>query len=199
MPDRHPTARRLIEDGLRLFAEVGVAGTPIVRIEEAAGLAPGSGAFYRHFRSKAELLAAAVADAATATQFGIDQLAVAERLPFEDQPVFIARGAWLMFDAHRDLLLVLTRERGPRPAGYGHGPDDWPGSGVPFVSSWLRARVASGDLAPVEDPDATALVLLDTLWAYWLQREAEGPTPYGIDDTRFIAAWTDLVLRLRHP
>lgn len=197
MPERHPTARRLIEHGLRLFAEHGVAGTPIVRIEEAAGLAPSSGAFYRHFRSKAELLEAAVDDAAASTLAGADFLSALDGLSLEAQAVAIARGAWFVFDAHRDLVLVLTRDTHPRPRSYGYEPGMFPGSGPRFIASWLRTHVESGDFAPIGDPDATALVLADALTNYWLQREAEDPVPYGVESDRFVGAWVELVLRLR--
>jgi AcrR family transcriptional regulator len=197
VPDRHPTARRLIDHGLRLFAENGIAGTPIVRIEEAAGLAPSSGAFYRHFRSKSDLLVAAVDDAAASTQVGADWLNALEDLALQDQVVAIARGAWFVFDAHRDLVLVLTRDTHPKPPNYGYEATQFPGMGMTFIATWIRAHVATGDLAPIADPEATALVFADALTNYWLQREAEDPIPYGVDSDRFIAAWADLLLRLR--
>src|SRR6476646_10593675 len=49
-----------MEVALRLFGEQGFAGTSIAQIEGAAGLTPGSGGLFRHFRSKRELLTAAV-------------------------------------------------------------------------------------------------------------------------------------------
>jgi AcrR family transcriptional regulator len=193
---RHPTAVRLIEHGLRLFAQAGMVGTPIVRIEEAAGLAPGSGAFYKHFRSKDELLAAAVADAAASTQRAADTFLALDGFTLEEQLVLIARGTWATFDTHRDLILVLTRDvrARPTPPGYSHAADDFPGQGVALVAAWLRRRVDGGDVGPVVDPEATALVLLDALTNHWLQREAEDAAPYGVDRERFLAAWVDLAL-----
>ena len=47
---------RILAEALRLFGEQGYAGTSIAQIEKAAGLSPGSGALYRHFKSKDELL-----------------------------------------------------------------------------------------------------------------------------------------------
>jgi hypothetical protein len=49
----------------------------------------------------------------------------------------------------------------------------------------------------VEDPEATAVVLMDALTNYWLQREVEDPVPYGVDGDRFVAAWSRLVLGMR--
>ena len=43
-----------------MFAELGFAGTTVTEIGRRAGLSPGSGSFYRHFRSKQDLLPAAI-------------------------------------------------------------------------------------------------------------------------------------------
>src|SRR2546423_5396608 len=51
---------RIVRVAIALFAERGYAGTSVADIQAAAGLAPGSGAMYKHFRSKQEVLAAAI-------------------------------------------------------------------------------------------------------------------------------------------
>ena len=198
MPERHPTARRIIREALRLFAEDGIAGTPIVRIEEAAGLAPSSGAFYRHFTSKAAVLEAAVDDAAAASALAVDALAALDELPLDQQVLFIARGTWMVFDSQRDLMLVLTRGAAPPPANYSHDSADFPDNGVAFLADWLtkRSRGRGRVLKQMADPEATALVLLDALTFYWMQKEAEAAAPYGVDSERFIKAWCSLVLQL---
>lgn len=55
-----PTRERLITEAMRLFGEQGYRGTSVAQIEAAAGLAPGSGALYHHFKSKEELLEAGI-------------------------------------------------------------------------------------------------------------------------------------------
>lgn len=52
------TRDRLLTHALRLFGERGYAGTHVTDIEAAAGLTPGSGSFYRHFKSKEEVFEA---------------------------------------------------------------------------------------------------------------------------------------------
>jgi tetracycline repressor-like protein len=52
---------RLLSAALRLFAAKGYAATSVADIQRESGLAPGSGALYKHFGSKRELLEAAVA------------------------------------------------------------------------------------------------------------------------------------------
>ena len=54
------TRERILDVALDLFAEHGYEGTPITAIEREVGLAAGTGSFHRHFRSKEELLHAAV-------------------------------------------------------------------------------------------------------------------------------------------
>jgi len=58
-----PSARtrdRLVTEAMRLFGEQGYQATSITQIEAAAGLAPGSGALYHHFKTKEALLEAGV-------------------------------------------------------------------------------------------------------------------------------------------
>ena len=50
------TRERLLEAAITLFARQGYEATSIADIQRACGLAPGSGALYKHFSSKRELL-----------------------------------------------------------------------------------------------------------------------------------------------
>ena len=51
-----PTRDRILDAALDLFMERGVAGTTVSDIERAVGLAAGTGSFYRHYKSKEELV-----------------------------------------------------------------------------------------------------------------------------------------------
>lgn len=55
-----PTRDRLVSEAMRLFSAKGFEATSVSQIEAAAGLAPGSGALYRHFKSKDALLDAGI-------------------------------------------------------------------------------------------------------------------------------------------
>jgi AcrR family transcriptional regulator len=54
------TRERLVTEAMRLFSAKGFEATSVSQIEAAAGLAAGSGALYRHFKSKDALLAAGI-------------------------------------------------------------------------------------------------------------------------------------------
>jgi AcrR family transcriptional regulator len=59
MPEA-PTRERLVTQAMRLFGARGYHATSVAQIEAAAGLAPGSGALYHHFKSKEALLEAGI-------------------------------------------------------------------------------------------------------------------------------------------
>src|SRR6478735_7008998 len=54
------TRERLLTEAMRLFSDKGFEATSVSQIEAAAGLAAGSGALYRHFKSKDDLLVAGI-------------------------------------------------------------------------------------------------------------------------------------------
>lgn len=60
MSAQAPTRERLLTAAMQLFSERGFDATSVAQIEAAAGLAVGSGALYRHFKSKVALLDAGI-------------------------------------------------------------------------------------------------------------------------------------------
>ncbi|QNJ94882.1 TetR/AcrR family transcriptional regulator [Mycolicibacterium fluoranthenivorans] len=54
------TRDRILTEAMRLFGDKGFEATSVSQIESAAGLAAGSGALYRHFKSKDALLVAGI-------------------------------------------------------------------------------------------------------------------------------------------
>jgi AcrR family transcriptional regulator len=60
MTAQTPTRERLVTEAMRLFSTKGFEATSVSQIEAAAGLSAGSGALYRHFKSKDALLDAGI-------------------------------------------------------------------------------------------------------------------------------------------
>ena len=54
------TRERLVTEAMALFSRQGYKATSVAQIEAAAGLTPGSGAPYHHFKSKELLLEAGI-------------------------------------------------------------------------------------------------------------------------------------------
>jgi AcrR family transcriptional regulator len=84
-----PTRERILDAAWRLFLRQGFAGTTVTQIEAAASLAAGSGSFYRHFRSKEELLLAAAESLA-------DEVAATFRESVGDQEVGVQEAGPLL-------------------------------------------------------------------------------------------------------
>lgn len=194
VPGRHPTTQRLIREGMRLFAARGIDGTAITAIEAAAGLAPGSGAFYKHFRTKADLYVAAVADATeamtTTTSASPDPPSGELRAEAEQ----IARRALHLLDDRRDVILVTMRD-GQRLLRGDDLARSWPATGHEWFAGWLRDRRDSGAIV-VADPDGAAVVFLGALTNYWLNSRGGVQPVLGVDEEPFIASWADLLARL---
>jgi len=61
MPARASSTReRIMQAAFELFLAQGIHGTAVTDIERAVGLTAGRGSFYKHFRSKDDLLAAVI-------------------------------------------------------------------------------------------------------------------------------------------
>jgi AcrR family transcriptional regulator len=86
------TRERILDVAFLLFVEVGFTGTTVTKIEHRAGLTAGSGGFYRHFRSKEDLLPAAVEREVTRCMEAIEESRAAH--PTIQDPAR-ARKMWL--------------------------------------------------------------------------------------------------------
>ncbi len=109
-----PTRERIIEEALRLFAEKGYSATAVSEIEAAAGLSPGAGGLYRHFRSKEEVLAAAVrAHAARTTdqiEVTLHSAAAAQLTPLPDRLRYLCELGLAKMSEEANLIRVIFRD-----------------------------------------------------------------------------------------
>lgn len=154
---RQAEARRvqLIDTALEVFAAKGVEGATVKDLSEAAGVAPGL--LYHYFRSKEDLLQAA-----------LDRhyfLPVLRRIasPDRDRPtrevlIEVGQGFAAMLREHRPLLQVMIREAPTNPA-VAERVERAQREGVRLISEYLASRVAAGELRP-HDTEATARLLL---------------------------------------
>lgn len=192
-PRRSPAAERILREAMRLFAERGYERTSIADIQAAAGLAPGSGALYKHFPSKEAVLAAGMDDF----------MAVGERArelirtvpgPADRALDVLGHAALQMLDDDREVLRIVYRELEQFPALRDEVRERRMQGTYAGLAEWLRARAAAGELR-VEDPEATAAVLLGALTSYKVFQVLLGDAPAGLDDERFVRAWLRVMLR----
>ena len=96
------TREKLKREALKLFLKKGYSKTSIADIELAAGLAPRTGGFYRHFRSKVDL-AVEIGETSiieTRQDLGFDLLPLGDT---RSELVLIAKGYLQIVDANVDL------------------------------------------------------------------------------------------------
>jgi AcrR family transcriptional regulator len=197
-PGRTPTRERLIDAALELFAERGYEGTSVGAIESAAGLAPRSGALYKHFPSKRALLGAALADRMDAIDRIDARMDLLSAGDLRTELTMIGRMALGELDNERLLARVVMKDgdRFPEIAADFH--DALVARGRALGIAWLQSRaVALGiDLA---DAEATGEVLVDALVGRALKGFMLGERLGVVERDRFVAAWVELGVRVLEP
>lgn len=195
MPTEGPTRDRVLRVAMRLFGEQGYAATTIAQIEAAAGLSPGSGSLYRHFRSKQELLeqgvrtqleGAADLRALLGDERGLDDLGLPERLRV------VLRTAIARLERGRDLIWMLFRDYRAFPELMERLREDQMSRVGEAFARWLQVQPELRD-ADCDWP-AVAGVLIAAVSHYWLLRDSFGTEPFDVDEDRYLAAITDLVV-----
>ncbi len=185
-----PGRERLLAAALELFAAKGFAATSVADIQQASGLAPGSGALYKHFSSKRELLDAAVRHRLDSIVSAREQYD-AERPKSTEEAVRTAgQLIWSNLTGSEELLRIMLRE----PDALGElGEQTWQAitdNAYQRFADELTASNRSGRTA-IPDPTATAAVAIASLTYYSTLRALNGRTPGNVDQDRYFEAWVD--------
>jgi AcrR family transcriptional regulator len=161
-----------------------------VDIQVACGLAPGSGALYKHFPSKQVLLEHAVRrNLELMANKHADALADLPADPREALQL-LASVVWAVMDSERDLIRIMIREFGGFPRLF---EEMWQGVLAHLYrvcTEWITTLRDQGQ-ADVADPDATAAVLIASLTYYPILDTLIGHTPGDLAPDRFLAGWLD--------
>jgi AcrR family transcriptional regulator len=192
------TRERIIDEALRLFAEKGYAATAVAEIEAAAGLSPGAGGLYRHFRSKDEVMAAAIRAHATRTKEQIEvtmRLATSgERGPLPDRLRYLCKLGLAKMTEEASLIRVVFRDLDQFPHLVDEFREDLVQPLYEVMTTWgcQQPEFAGADI----DWPAVAAVLGGAVVNYWLTTTQLGAPPGPATEPRFIAAWTRLAIGL---
>ncbi|MFC1421077.1 TetR/AcrR family transcriptional regulator [Streptacidiphilus cavernicola] len=189
------TRARVVAEAMRLFGEQGYTRTTIAEIERAAGLSPGSGSLYRHFRSKEELLAEGVRskvaeNAGLLATIGDAQAMVA--LPLRERLALLARAGLHRLEQERDLNRIVVRDLAAFPALLAEVREGEMRRVHAAVAQWLQMQAGPEE----RDWEAVAVVLVGSVSHFWLLRDVFGTHPSGLDEDRWVAAFVDLAERL---
>jgi AcrR family transcriptional regulator len=174
-----------------LFDERGYRATTVGDIEEAAGLSPRAGAFYRHFASKEEVFRAAldrwINDVRTFPRL------VGELLPLDDlraELTVVAKGSLRLLDRQHQLFRFLAREGDAFPALVAQVHDDLVAQGYRQMERFLADRLGR-DRVDAE-VRALAAIALGSLVHYRQDQAIYGHPPAGASEDAFVDAWVDL-------
>ena len=190
------TRERLIREGMRLFAEHGFKGTTVGDIESAAGLVPRRGALYRHFRTKRDLLEAAVERHIHEFQ---SMSGVMDLLPLGDvraELTLLIKWLLVELEREREVVLILEKEGAQLPDLRDRFYENVGDFG--FHQAVDLTRRLLKEIPALSDIDVEALVSV-TVGAITCHRRTEwtfGRTPLDLDDERLAAGVVDIVVRL---
>jgi len=190
-----PTSERLINEGLRLFAERGFRATTVGEIEAAAGLKPRRGALYRHFPTKEALLEAAVRRHLEAVRDVRDRFLALPVGNVRSEVRTLAHSVWEELSAERLIVDILEREGGRITALRDMFRERISDCGYRAMTE-LMLRWAGPGLREDVDLEATAVLALGSLVNVHRSTWTFGGSPLGIGEDRILEAWTAHVTAL---
>ncbi|HVT00129.1 MAG TPA: helix-turn-helix domain-containing protein [Solirubrobacterales bacterium] len=189
MPAASPvsTRERIVDEAMRLFSQNGYAATSVAKIEDAAGLTPGAGGLYHHFKSKEALLAAGI-------ERHLERLGALRRIrevlgslgDLRAELKLTARYFLAELDEESELLRILASDVRNRPQVLTAAAEQLVGSALSGFAGWIAAE-AEREL-PAEEARALAMFGLGSLLSSRLLRDVIGVT-VPVDDENLVDAW----------
>lgn len=188
-----PTRERLVIEAMRLFSEQGYEATSVAQIETAAGLSPGSGALYHHFKSKEALLDAGIDRQLDRRHAMQDIRALFAGLgDLRSELTMLGRYILAVLDEETQLLRIASRVPSDRSARLNHA--------YAALFDGLHAELAdwlTGWAPDISTRDATALsaVAVNALHGKRATDALFHAPGANIPDEDYIAEWTALIAR----
>ncbi len=185
---------RIAEAATALISKRGFRETTIGDIEEAAGLTRRAGGFYRHFKSKEEVLVHAIDGMAEEMLATIRLEEIVSLKSPRAELLVIAQSMLRHAEAHRPLRLLLQREghklpllsRAARRANARLAAIDV----VPWVEDVLKRSNAKKGNATKHNARELALTIFGPIVLYVISIDRGDPA-FGLKDEHFLAAWAD--------
>lgn len=184
------TRERIVTEAIRLFAAHGFSGTTVGDIEAAAGLAPRAGGLYRHFRSKEDVLSAAIDRHVREMEQIRVRLEVMPLGALRAELMLAARWAITELRAEQLVMKVVQRDgdRFPQLVAEVHERIIVPGHAE---AAHMFERMFAECGVEGRRPRAYATVALGSLVGYVLEQTMFGAAPGGTSEDDFIDAWVD--------
>lgn len=179
-----------MNEAMLLFSSKGFNPTTIGDIEKAAGLTPRAGGFYRHFKSKQAILREVVdsTEAHIFAQFNEQLLLPLGNLRADI--LMIGRMILYIGEQCRPLRIILRSEVKNFPeildkmkAINSRLPEE-------FLIPWLRKSLKNTafETTPI---DEMLQIVFGSVFYYMMSLDID-PTPYGIEQEKFLQSWADV-------
>lgn len=180
----------LVAAAVHLFGEKGYASTSVADIQVACGLTPGSGALYKHFASKGDLLAEAVQR--YVSDLEKSRVRLIEVLPDDPRSALtaIAEAVSSAMGADRSIIRVSLRDLEGFPDLLALLWDGLLANLYREIADWIEALKTRRAVA-VADSQATAAVLVASLTYYRILEALIGHTPGDVGLEAFLTAWVE--------
>jgi AcrR family transcriptional regulator len=182
-----PTRERIVDEAMRLFSQNGYTATSVAKIEDAAGLTPGAGGLYHHFKSKEAVLAAGI-------ERHLERLGALRRIrevlgslgDLRAELKLTARYFLAELDQESELLRILASDVRNRPQVLTAAAEQLVGSTLTGFAGWIAAEAERE--VPAEEARALAMFGLGSLLSSRLLRDVIGVT-VPVDDENLVDAW----------
>jgi AcrR family transcriptional regulator len=197
-PTSTPTKERIVDEAMRLFAEVGYRGASIAKIEQASGLSPGAGGLYRHFDSKEAVLMAGI-------RCHLKRLETLREVrqalgQFGNTAAEIEATARYFLDeldSQAELLRVLASEVRQHPKLLSSAVNELIESTFASFADWLY-DAARGTIDR-QRAQAISTVAMGSLLSTRLIRHVLGVEPAPLDDDQLVSTWVEIVSNMLKP
>ena len=190
-----PTRERILDAAITLFGEQGFKATSVAQIEAAAGLSPGAGGLFHHFRSKQAVLEAGIErHLARLNALRDIRRIVGDLGDVRVELTIFARYILAELDEESDLLRLLLLEARQRPEVLGAAVDTMVGGSATDFAGWLAARPGQS-LSPTQ-AQAIAVLGLGSLLAPRLTQAVLGRSVLALDDQALVAGWVHTMMLL---
>jgi len=175
---------------MELFGEKGFRGTSITQIETAAGLTPGAGGIYHHFRTKEALLEAGLAR-------NLERVAALRDIQklmtglgdLRVELTILARYALTVLDEEQALLRIMATESRSRPELFEKSVNGVLHRSFAGFAAWLCEE---SDVT-AERANSISAVAVGALVSIRVLPNLFGVGP-AIEDDAFVKMWVEMVM-----
>jgi AcrR family transcriptional regulator len=181
-------AGRLLTAAMQLFADKGYERTTVGEIQVAAGLTFGSGALYKHFPSKESVLVEGIDRFVESARTDRKTLEELDAETFAAALLAIAQGAMSSFARDKDALRIAWRDLEGFPELQEKVRTERIRATFDDLSAWLEHHAKPGNLDL--DLQAVSAVALGSLAFFQILKFLMHDTPGGVNEERFVRAWT---------